>query len=252
MLHSFHQKIGKAPRLLLFVFTDWPNVSQISILNLDKLSFEILSSCVVLCHECIKQTSHITPLYKEILRKKMKSRPSSIDMFDWSPHKSTQADDEAVVMKKNWALIGNIDSASSSSSYDDVQRPELTPNQPSRRHRCISEGSDFSNTSRDSHEYDEQSIFDLKPKSMDSSYHSQSSEPVDEELSYLSQASNQSRPKRRRDDSCRDLSHHFDEEAKLSCSEDKSFMSRKRRRVAGRNRALCAADFDDIFSQMGC
>jgi hypothetical protein len=188
-------------------------------------------------------------LYTKKIQKKMKSRPSSIDIFDCSPPNSAQTDDEAVAIKKNWDLIGRIDIASSSSANDDVQPPISTPNQPSRRHRCISEDSDSSNTSRDSHEYDEQSIFDLKPKSMDSYY---PSEPVDEELSYLSQASNPSRPKRRRDESSCDLSHNFDEEAKLSCSEDKPSNSRKRRRVAGRNRALCAADFDDIFSQMGC
>lgn len=180
----------------------------------------------------------------------MKSRPSSIDMFDWSPHKSAKENEDSVGLKKNWALIGEIDIESSSSYCDEVvHQPKLTLHQNVRRHRCISEDSDFSDTSRESQEEYEDAMFDLKPNSMDSSCDSQSSETLDDEVSFISETSKQvSRQKRRRDDSSHDMSNV--EVGILSDSAD--FKSRKRRRVAGRNKALCAADFNDIFSQIGC
>jgi hypothetical protein len=185
----------------------------------------------------------------------MKQDPSQIPFFEWSPHKSTRPL-EKEVSQDDWALIGEVQSAS---SYSRRSLLDLNQEHRPRRRRCISEESaSFSDTLHENNKCGEYSSLasasSNSSTSLDDSIElGQSESYYDGMFSFSESSTQQSRQKRRRDDCCENMSYESIEDSRLSCPEELPIEnSRKRRRVSGKNKALCASDFDDIFSQIGC
>ncbi|CAJ1954633.1 unnamed protein product [Cylindrotheca closterium] len=164
-----------------------------------------------------------------------KSSHTSLHVLDWSLDMQQEPPFQ-IKNQQEWEL-GEIDVA--------AQSPKRITPWP-RRHRVISR-----DNGTEEPQNDEGSFDDIKPNSLTCCFET----TIDGTLSELpilslepSFEGTSSRPKRSRDESCDD---YAGEEAQL-CGERQRPLSRKRRRVGSRNNALCAQDYDDIFSQLGC
>lgn len=157
-------------------------------------------------------------------------------------------------MKNNqWELLGEIDVAAQSPKPQHTPTPVLRP----MRKRCISDETDsYEEPQNDSPESED--CFERKPKSM-SSYFATTEFDSFGELpmiglpSFEETSSSSSRPKRSRD--CLESELYVGEEAQLCAVAEREQQrppSRKRRRVGHRNKALCAEDYNEIFSKIGC
>lgn len=231
-----------------------------------KIEIDIPNPCFIIFHN-IKPTYFLIILHHFISKQGHRQHhPDSkislsimkqelIDIYDSSPHRCTHPEDKEEELCR-LTLVGEIESPI-------IHQSKHSPKKPFHlRQRCISDDSKCSNTSLGYHDLsDEQTSYPSH-----SNLHSQS---VDSfcfgttelfENNELSSSPKKFRQKRRRDE-CEeeeevvvglDLSYHSEDSRSLY-SQDSSYKLHKRRRVtAGRNKALCASDFNDIFSQIGC
>lgn len=179
---------------------------------------------------------------------------SHTSFLDWSLQSSKK---EAPFQIKNnqWELLGEIDVASHSPKPQHTTTTTTTtttPNQRPRRHRCISDDTEATCEEPQHDSCPEREWYDLKPKSLTACFESTtcSSSFDDEPLPILNFDAPPLRSKRSRD--CLESSSCSQEDQGDQVCDRQQPPLRKRRRVAGRNNALCAQDYNEIFSQIGC
>lgn len=164
-------------------------------------------------------------------------------LLDWSLQNAKKEPPFQLKNNDKWDELGEIDVAAQSPK---PHQQTTTPVQRPRRHRCISDDSKEDEPQHDSCSELEREFFDLKPKSLNACFATPNKYDCEVPLPILSMDEEQPSPTSLRAKRSREENDFFED-----CERQRT-SSRKRRRVAGRNNALCAQDYNEIFSQLGC